>query len=289
MKNRILSLMFLFTFLVPVANIQAFAGTVVNISGDGSSVISGVKVMQLAGSTIFARMYWGDSYVRLTIKTNSNTKFYRATGEVTGLSEITEGNMLDITGSINSGSDVLTITASTIKNQSVQKKQNVFSGKVSGVDLPNNSFLLNTTKYGIVTVKTNTTTQFIKGSRTLDLAHVVVGDTITKTSGDFDIPTNTLTANSVVTYIAPDYYKSKNFQGTLKEIGGTALPTTLQVLIDGKTYTVNVTANASILNKAKGPIMLNRFVVGDTIRVYGAIREVDEPIMDVEVVRNINL
>jgi hypothetical protein len=140
-----------------------------------------------------------------------------------------------------------------------------------------------------VTVKTNTTTQFIKGSRTLDLAHVVVGDTITKTSGDFDIPTNTLTANSVVTYIAPDYYKSKNFQGTLKEIGGTALPTTLQVLIDGKTYTVNVTANASILNKAKGPIMLNRFVVGDTIRVYGAIREVDEPIMDVEVVRNINL
>lgn len=289
MKNKILSVIVLLSFITPAANLQAFTGTVVNISGDGAAVISGVKVMQLAGSTLFTRMYWGDSYVRLTIKTNSNTKFYRATGEATTLSEITEGNMLDISGSINSGSDVLTITATTIKNQSVQKKQNVFSGKVSGVDLPNNSFLLNTAKNGIVTVKTNSTTQFIKGSRTLDLAHIVVGDTITKTSGDFDIPTNTLTANSVITYVAPDYYKPKNFQGTLKEIGGTTLPTTLQVLIDGKNYKINVPANASILNKAKGAIMLNRFVVGDTIRVYGAIREVDEPIIDVEVVRNINL
>ena len=201
MKNKAIFVLVLFTLLFPVSRALAFSGTEVHISNIGDAVISGTKVMQIAGNTFFTRMYWGDSYVRLTIKTNANTKFYRATGELTTLSEITEGNLLDISGPINSGNDILTITATSVKNQSVQKKQNTFSGKVSGVDLSAGTFTLNTQNYGSVTVKTGTTTQFFKGSRVLDLAHVVVGDTITKTSGDYDIPSKTLQAVVVVTYI----------------------------------------------------------------------------------------
>ena len=286
MKNKVVYFLGLVTIIFPITFVTA--GTVVNINSNGDAVILGSKVMQLAGGTLFSRMYWGDSYVRLTIRTNSSTKFYRATGEATTLSEIAEGNVLDVSGSINSGSDVLTITATSIKNESVQKKQNVFSGKVTSID-PSGSFTLNTASYGDVTVKTDSNTQFIKGSRSLDFNHLLVGDTITKASGDYDIPTKTLQATSIVTFVVPDYYKPKNFQGILQTVTGVTPPTSITVLIDGKSYTVNITSSTSILNAVRNTVLLSRFVSGDTVRIYGAIREVDDPIIDAQILRNISL
>jgi hypothetical protein len=123
----------------------------------------------------------------------------------------------------------------------------------------------------------------------LDLAHINVGDTITKASGDYDLPTKTLNANSVTTFVDPLYYKPKNFQGTLKEVLGTTLPASLKVSVDGKIYTVNLTTKTSVWNTLRNSVSLSRYVAGDTVRIYGAIREVDEPIIDAEIVRNISL
>lgn len=289
MKNTLIGFAVILFVFFPVATTLAFSGAEVHIDSKGNTTISEVKVMQLAGGTLFTRIYWGDSYIRLTIKTNNNTRFYRETGEGTTIAEIAVGNILDIAGTINSGSDVLTITATSIKNNSVQKKQNIFSGKVTGIDLSAGSFTLSTSNSGNVTVKTSSGTQFIKGSRNLDLAHLLVGDTITKTSGDYDIPTKTLQASSVTTFVPVGYYSPKNFQGKLVEGSSSSLPTTIKVSIDGKIYTVQLNSSTSILNTARKSVLLSRFVVGDTIRLYGAIREVDEPIIDAEIVRNTNL
>ncbi|MCX6701796.1 MAG: DUF5666 domain-containing protein [Candidatus Zambryskibacteria bacterium] len=289
MKNKLIFTLIILLILVPFAFTQAFSSSEVNITKDGTASISSAKIIQVAGSTFFARLYWGDLYLRLTIKTTSSTKFFRGTGELTTLSEISTGDIVDASGQIDSGSDVLTLTALSIKNSSVQKKQTTFSGKVTGVDLSGRKFMLDVKNFGVITVNINATTQFTKGSRTLDLEHVKVGDIITKTAGDYDLSTKTLVANTVLTYVDLSYYKPKNFEGVLKEVSGTVAPTSIKVLINGVSFVINITDKTSILSKNRNSTLLSRFILGDTIRIYGAIREVDDPIIDAGIIRNISL
>lgn len=275
-------------FVISPSSLLAFSGSEVHITKDGLASITDTKVMQIAGGTLFTRMYWGDSYVRLTVKTNQNTKFFRGTGEPTTINELFEGDMLDVTGQL-SGGDVLTLVTSTVKNSSVQKKQTSFSGKVQEVNIPSKTFILNDKKIGTITVVATSTTRFVKGNRTLDLAHIVAGDIISKVAGDYNINTRTLIADSVITYVDLNLYKPRNFQGQLKEVTSTQVPASIKVLIEGKQYTVNITEKTSVLNTVRNKVSLARFENDDVIRIYGAIREVDEPIIDAEIVRNISL
>jgi hypothetical protein len=128
MKKHLFFLTVISLFLIPSYSLAL--NTEVNITSDGTATISGAKVMQLAGSTFFMRMYWGEAYVRFIIKTNSKTKILRGTGEATTIGEVKEGDWLDVKGMLESGSDSLNIVATSIKNSSVQKKQSSFSGKV---------------------------------------------------------------------------------------------------------------------------------------------------------------
>jgi hypothetical protein len=283
MQKYIAIFVFLLSFGVTHANSE------VHITTDGKASVSGVKIMQLAGSTFFTRLYWGNAYVRMLVKTNTKTKFLRGTGEATTISEIKVGDSLEMTGELESGTDTLVLVANTIKNSSVQKQQSVFTGKVVSVDLSSGSFILNTTKTGVVTVVTNSSTSFVKGNRTLDLAHIQVGDTITKTSGDYDLNTKTLVATSVLTYVDMNMYKPQNYEGRLEEVMGVTLPTSIQVSVGGKSYVVNLSLKTSVQSKNKNSALLNRFVVGDTVRFYGTLREIDEPVIDADILRNLSL
>jgi hypothetical protein len=57
--------------------------------------------------------------------------------------------------------------------------------------------------------------------------------------------------------------------------------------IDGTTYTVHLSAKTSVLNTAKKPANLVRFVVGDTVRLFGAIRKDSLTTIDAEVIRDL--
>lgn len=287
MKNKVLIALLL--AIIPLSFSEAFSGSEVNISKNGIANVTGAKVMQLAGPTFYTRLYWGDTFVRLLVKTKSTTKFYRATGEATTLAEVSEGNWLDISGELESGSTGLSLVANTVRNSSVHKEQSTFSGKVTNVDLNTRQFTLDTKTVGQITVVTSTTTIFTKGSRTLDLEHVKVGDTISKTSGDYDLSSKVLVAINVKTFIDPNYYKPKLFEGKLVELTNLTAPSSIKVSVSGVTYLVNLNSSTLILNKLRNSVLLNRFVVGDSIRIFGAIREVDEPIIDAEVVRNTNI
>lgn len=282
-------LLFLALSVLLPAFSMAFSGSEVQITKDGTAVMNGVKVMQQAGTTFYTRLYWGDSFVRVLVKTNSKTIFYRATGELTKINEISDGNLLDIVGELESGTSGLTLIAKSIKNSSVQKEQSTFSGVVTSIDLTLRKFVINTKTAGIITIQTGTTTVFTKGSRTLDLEHVRVGDTITKTSGDYDLTTKILQATNVVTFVDPNYYKPRLFEGKLIEISGVNVPTSIKVNVSGVDYLINVSEKTLVLNKIRNTVMLGRFVVGDSIRIFGTLREVDELIIDAEVVRNTNI
>lgn len=265
------------------------AGSVVTITKEGLASFTEAKVMQLAGGTIYTRLYWGDAYIRVMVKTTNKTKFYRGTGEVTTISEIVEGNVLDVSGELESGSNTLTLVATSVKNSSVQKQQTIATGKVVSVDFGSRKIVLDSKKFGVISVNIKPETTFVKGNRTLDLEHVLVGDTITKASGDYDFSTKTLVADSIVTFVDLNNYKPRNFEGTLQSISGTTVPTSARILIGKISYTVNLREKTSILKSNRSLVSLNRFVAGDKVRVYGAIVEVDEPIIDAEIIRNMNL
>ncbi len=289
MKNKLMGILVLGFMLAPFTTALAMTGSEVHITSDGSAKITSVKVMQIAGSTLYTRLYWGDSFIRLLVKTTASTKFYRGTGELTTLSEISVGNVLDLSGQLESGSENMVLIAATVKNSSVQKQQTTLFGKVASVDLASSRFTLTTSNFGLVTVNTTSATQFTKGNRALDLAHVAVGDTITRTSGDYDLNSKTLVATNVVTFVDMNMYKPQNYQGVLQSVSGTSLPASVKVTIGNTTYTVMLTLQTYVLNKNKSSALLTRFVAGDTVRFYGAIREVDDPIIDATIIRNLNL
>lgn len=278
------------TALVMLAPLQAVyaLSSEIHVTRDGKASVTSAKVMQSAGNTFFARLYWGDAFVRITIKTNSSTKFTRATGEATTISEIKDSDLLDVSGELQSQSDTLTLIASSIKNSSVQKEQTTLSGNVKGVDLLNRRFTLYSRERGEVLINISTSTQFIKGNRTLDLEHVRVGDQIIKTSGDYDIPSKILSAQSVTTHIDPALFKPRLFIGKLAEVSSVEARS-IKVTVGDVLFTVYLNEKTEILKNNRSTTTLQRFVAGDTIRLYGTRREVDDPIIDTEVVRNINL
>lgn len=261
----------------------------IHVTRDGKTSVSGAKIMQIAGNTLFTRLYWGDAFVRFTVKTNSDTKFLRATGEATTIAEINSGDLLDIAGELESQSETLTIMASSIKNSSVQKEQAILSGTVTGVDLSLRQFTMKSKERGAITVNVATSTQFSKGTRTIDLEHVRTGDRISKTSGDYNLSSKTLEAKNIVVYIDPNTFKPKLFIGKLIEAPTYSDAVSMKVSVNKTPYTVFLNNNVAIMRNNKSTTTLQRFVVGDTLRLYGAIREIDEPIIDAEVIRNTNL
>jgi hypothetical protein len=265
------------------------AGSEVSINKEGLATITATKVMQVAGNTLFMRMYWGDAFVRFTVKTGSNTKFTRATGESTTIKEVKEGDILDVSGELESGSNTLTLVAKSVRNSSVEKLQSSLSGKVVSVDLQNSKFSLDTKTNGVVSVLVATTTVFNKGTRTIDLARVKSGDTVTRVTGDYDIPTKVISARTVLVYIDPNTFKPKNFEGKIIEIGGTTLPTYIKAKVGEIEYTVQLNEKTSVMRQNKASVSLTRFEEGDTVRFYGQIQEVDLPIIDASIIRNMSL
>lgn len=288
MKIQRIVILLALAVLLPTQAAYALSSEI-HVTKDGKAAISSAKVMQQAGSTFFTRLYWGDAFVRMTIKTNSSTKFSRATGEVTTIAEVKDGDMLDVSGELQSGSDTLTIIARTVQNSSVQKEQTTMSGNVKSVDISARQFEIFSKERGIVIVNVATSTMFLKGNRTLDLEHLRIGDKIIKTSGDYDIPSKTLSAQSVTIYVDPALYKPRLFIGKLAEVPASIDTNSIKVTISDVPFTIFLNSTTIIMRNNKSTTTMERFIKGDTIRLYGTRREIDEPIIDAEVIRNINL
>ena len=83
--------------------------------------------------------------------------------------------------------------------------------------------------------------------------------------------------------------KPRNFEGKIKSLDRSAA-TALTVTIDGVDYTVQTGEKTQILNNKKEPASLSRFVVGDAVRMYGAISEnATTTISNPEIIRNMSL
>ena len=260
-----------------------------HIDKNGNVNINQAKVMLIAGTSFYLRYYVGLAFIRILITTTSDTKVYRRYGDNIPMSRIVVGDTINFQGTIQSTADTLTVVASSITDFSDQKQVGGFKGMVVGMGNPDGSFLLATSEQGNITVTTGTTTQIRKGTRFLTPDRIRPGDQITDAEGTFDHGSNTLTANIIVIYTDMSVYQPRNFQGTIKTITGAGNGRSIVFTTNGKDYSVVTDASAKILRANWTASSMDRFVAGDTIRIYGAIRETDDPIIDAEIIRDLNL
>ncbi len=259
-----------------------------HIDKDGNVSMYQAKIFQIAGTTFYMRYYIGLAFIRILVKTSPETKVKRLFGDEVALNEIGVNDTVNVFGKIESGADNLSIVASSITDFSNQKELTGFTGVITAMGSTTDSFTMLTKNQGVITINIGTTTQIKKGSRIIPSDLVRVGDLVTDTAGTYDHKTKELFAQVVALYIDKKIYAERNFEGVLKTISADS-PPTLTVNIEGKDYSVALSANTTILNKSKKPTSIKRYLVGDTVRFYGAIREAEEPIIDAQIVRNLSL
>ncbi len=259
----------------------------IQVKPDGSFVGKNMVLMQRNEGNFFTRATWGQMFVRVTVISTGDTTFTRSYGESATVNDFKVGDLLDIEGKLSSGEGVLTVAPKNIRNVSLIRAEKQFTGTVSGTSVGDMTVQLLRKKEGPTTLQLTSTTTITKGARTITLSDIQKGDTILSASGEYDYGKNVLKATSIDVFQDPSLFVPKNFQGTLKSLSASTLPTVATISIDGVDYTVYLGAKTAVLNTAKKPAQLVRFVVGDTVRLYGAIRKDTLTAIDAEVIRDL--
>ncbi len=260
-----------------------------HVTKDGQVSVEGAKIIQFAGSTIYASTKWNDITVRWTIKTNPNTTFFRRFGEKTSIEELSLGDYLTVEGRMDGGSESIIVTASKVRDVTIQKERNIFSGTIIDHATSTQGLILKTTYGNQIILRFSGATTIYKGTRTINWSEIQIGDKITNASGTFDRVSKQLETNSATVYLEMTQFSKRNFQGTLKSFTGTTLPVTATVTVDGKDYNVEFSTDTIILNKIREPLPLARFITGDTVRFYGAIQENNPSVIKASILRNLSL
>ncbi|OHA31655.1 MAG: hypothetical protein A3B08_02475 [Candidatus Taylorbacteria bacterium RIFCSPLOWO2_01_FULL_43_44] len=261
----------------------------ISVSDKGEASVKNAVVFFVSGKALYARTYWGESYVKWTIRINDKTDLIKKFGGKIEVGDTKVGHILDVEGPLVAGTDTLNITATVIRDLTLEMEKAGFSGKVVRANNGSNTFVVAVDSGKEVTVKVNSSTVIKKGAIYIPLSKIVYGDTILSVDGTYHEPTKTITANNVEVYQTKKIFEPKNFEGILKSISDTELPITAVVSIGGVDYDFYLGEKASILNAKRLNAKLQRFVVGDRVRLYGKIRETNLNEVDAEIMRNLDL
>lgn len=275
-------------FVALLAPGLASAASEFHVSSKGDISATGLVVMQKAGTSLYARATWEDSYIRVVITTNAGTTITKNYGEKATVADIEAGHLIDVEGKLVTGSDGITITASKIRDAALVKEAKSFSGSIKRIDTLSQSFVLGDKSLGDVTVVVLPSTPITQGKRQVAFSSLKTGDKVLSTSGTYDYVTKTLSPTGIDLYQSKDVFIAKNFEGTLKGVSGTTLPAQLTVSVAGTDYTIYLSAKSAVLSKNKSATSLRRFAEGDKVRFYGAIRETNLTEVDAEIVRDLN-
>jgi hypothetical protein len=292
MKKTIILVLFLGLFLPNLSFAQPLNPEKINsdikIDSLGNVVVQNAKITLIAGDTIYARLFWGESSIRMTIKTGKANSITKKYGELLKVSDMKVGDRINIEGYLEDGADSLTLYAKSVKNLSNEQEAGKFSGTIIGPTT--GGYNLKTDEGETIKLSMNSSVVVEKGNRTLGFYDIKTGDRVLNVEGVFNHADKTLETNRIKIYIDLSVFKARNYQGTLKSLAGVDLPTTATVTVDGQDYTVKLMAKAAVLNNKRAPTRLSRFVIGDNVRFYGAIPEGDELRYVIgEVIRNIDL
>lgn len=118
---------------------------IMKTGGEFKSIAGGAVVKSNTAGVLETEITFGLSKVNLTLKTNAETKVYRAydgKSDLFGVSNIVAGDNLSVEGVLDITTTALTITAKKIKNFSAQSKDVDYNGKITEIDAPKKTFNL---------------------------------------------------------------------------------------------------------------------------------------------------
>ena len=269
--------------LVPIA---ASAGSELRFASDGGISAKGLMVQQIAGTNLFVRALWGETYIRLVVVSNSSTKITKAYGEAASIGDIKDKDTIDVEGRLSSGGDSLVINASSIRDANLLVAGKTISGMVIALDSAENSITVEDKVLGKTAVAVGGAA-ITKGVRSVGMGEVKVGDKVLSAEGSYDYSTKKFTATAISVHQEASIFKARNFEGSLKSISSTSLPTTVVVTVGSTDYTVYLSEKSAILSKSRKSATLSRFVVGDSVRFWGSIREANLSEVDAEILRDL--
>lgn len=278
----------LIAFALPA---RAAPASEIHINQDGKLTAKNVVVMQKSenGSAFFSRVAWGDIFLRLTVLTaqsGTTAKITKNNGGAATYADVKVGDILNVEGALAPGADTLLINATSVRDLSLNVESKTISGTIKTLNVSLNTFTLTDKKLGSITVVAPYNIQ--KGARVIAVGELAVGDKVLSASGAYDYAAKTFTAESMEVYQDKSVFKAQNFQGTLKSISGTTLPVTAVVTVGKNDYTVYLPASAKVMSKNKAATTLQRYTVGDTVRFYGGIRQINLQEIDAEILRNLS-
>ncbi len=262
----------------------------VSIDKNGNIIIGGTSVLQISGTNIFTYTTWGAAKIRWVITTSTSTEFTRRFGGATDITDITAGDRLNVEGTLYGlGGDSLVIKAKKIKNWSKENEPGEFTGIAANLNVEKRRLTI-IVRNGLNVEAILAPGIYIKkGAREIELSELKNGDNILSTSGIYNAIDRIVTVDRMEIFQEQSIFTPRNFQGTLKSIAGTELPTSLVLIIGGKDYSVKLPQGTLVMNKARASAVLERFLIGDIVRVYGAIEKTDFSVIDAEIVRNISI
>lgn len=291
-KKMALPIVSLALFIATPFFALADAKSEIRIDTSGNIVAKNIKVTMIAQPGIskffYTRALWENVFIRMTVLTDDKTVITKNHGEKAGVFDIKEGDILNIEGHFPMSADTLNIMATNITDLSLEKEEKEISGVVTAISTTSPGFIIKTQRGNIIRVNVGNNTSIVKGARMINQAEVHVGDAVLSIKGTFDYQTYIIEATNIEIHQDMSIFKPKNYSGTLKFISATALPSVFTVTVDGKDYAVYLPGKTIIMNKTRKTIDLTRFVLGDSIRFYGTLRQTDLSAIDVEVVRNMN-
>jgi hypothetical protein len=248
-----------------------------HVAKDGKVSVEGAKVTAVSGNTISVLLSWGGANLSGNIQTDANTKFVREKNGGSSLSEIVVGDLLSLKGTLLSLSGQATMMASSVKDWSIREVSN-FSGTVASIDVNAKTFVLAKTD-GNVTVSA-ASAQFLRGKNAMALVDLRVNDKVT-VKGVLNRTNNTVTAKSITAKAA----EPRIFEGKVKSVASTTLPTTMVVTVGNTDHTVRVAADTSLLNRFWLRLGISGIAAGDTVRIYGS--ESADGSIDATVIRDV--
>lgn len=271
-----------------------FPGSHVNVSimNNGKVDISGAKIVSISNSstTLSVVTNWGTASQTYTVDV-SNASITRRYGYQASFSELSVGDYVSVTGSIDKTLAGLVIRATTLQNHSIQKYTETKEGTVTAKNASALTVVLRPQGSFEVTVQTTSTTTIQKQGVTASFADINAGSYIV-VNGTYNNATKVMTAASIRIVNNPAYQVSRNYQGTLKSItvgSGYRQPAVMVVTIDGVDYTVHIAGGAAVYAKNFTTTSLSNYLPGHTVRFYGQLRAYDVNVADATVVRDLNI
>ena len=261
----------------------------VHITDDGKMILHGAQVIQVAGTTFYARSMWGNSSMRWIVRTDENTKVTRRFDTSTSVAEIRPGDIISVEGEFLAGSDSISVVAKKIKDWSLATDKAEFAGVITTISTTTTAFTIKTASGNVLTVAVGPSTSIIKGVIGASFDRLSVGERVTSATGSYNHVTKLLTADAIRLHQDQSVFKPRNFQGTLRSISGTTLPAVMVLTISGKNYTVEMNEKTEVMNRKKAAVGLKRFLIDDTVRIYGTIKKDNLTTIVAEVVRNVDL